>query len=220
MSFRNFDLRHGLLADLSRDSFPTRLSAWSNGLLPLDDEGTHFGFVFRGGSRLRTRWGAFDLVPGMFFSLPGGGSLEGGSGFLVSSRHHRGMFMLGGPVEERGRLRYIDGCTDTLLLAPPRLGEPCLNLLHIPPHTHQSEHTHPSLRAGVIVSGRGRCRTRREIVELRPGTAFLIPAGVHHCFNTDREPLRVIAYHPDSDFGPTDEDHPMVNRTHLAVSVR
>ena len=23
----------------------------------------------------------------------------------------------------------------------------------------------------------------------------------------------VIAYHPDSDFGPTDDDHPMVNRT-------
>jgi hypothetical protein len=25
--------------------------------------------------------------------------------------------------------------------------------------------------------------------------------------------LRVIAYHPDSDFGPTHEDHPMINRT-------
>lgn len=25
--------------------------------------------------------------------------------------------------------------------------------------------------------------------------------------------MDVIAYHPDSDFGPQDEDHPMVNRT-------
>jgi hypothetical protein len=25
--------------------------------------------------------------------------------------------------------------------------------------------------------------------------------------------MRVVAYHPDSDFGPQDEDHPMINRT-------
>ena len=25
--------------------------------------------------------------------------------------------------------------------------------------------------------------------------------------------LDVIAWHPDSDFGPTDQDHPMINRT-------
>jgi len=25
--------------------------------------------------------------------------------------------------------------------------------------------------------------------------------------------MRVIAYHPDSDFGATHEDHPMINRT-------
>ena len=25
--------------------------------------------------------------------------------------------------------------------------------------------------------------------------------------------MDVIAYHPDSDFGPQDEDHPMINRT-------
>lgn len=28
-------------------------------------------------------------------------------------------FHLGGPTEERGRLRYIDGCTDSLRIAPP-----------------------------------------------------------------------------------------------------
>jgi len=27
-------------------------------------------------------------------------------------------FHLGGPVEETGRLRYIDGCTDSLLIRP------------------------------------------------------------------------------------------------------
>ena len=33
------------------------------------------------------------------------------------------------------------------------LGDPCLNLLHIPPSTRQSAHTHPSIRVGLIVSG-------------------------------------------------------------------
>jgi hypothetical protein len=49
-----------------------------------------------------------------------------------------------------------------------------------------------------------------------PGLAFVIPADSLHSFTTENEALRVIAYHPDSDFGPTHEDHPMVNRTILA----
>lgn len=191
---------------------------WAGAVAELDG-GTVFGCVDRP-TEVVIDGDRFRLRAATYFVAPDGARVEGGRGIAVVLPGYRGLRQIGGPLEPTGRLRYIDGCTDTLLLAPPRLGEPCLNLLHIPPHTHQSEHTHPSLRAGVIVSGRGRCRTRREIVELRPGTAFLIPAGVHHCFNTDREPLRVIAYHPDSDFGPTDEDHPMVNRTHLAVSVR
>jgi len=65
----------------------------------------------------------------------------------------------GGPLEATGRLRYVDGCSDTLLVCPPRLGEPCLNHLHIPPHTQQSEHFHPSLRIGVIARGAGVCHT-------------------------------------------------------------
>jgi len=27
--------------------------------------------------------------------------------------------------------------------------------------------------------------------------------------------MDIIAYHPDSDFGPTDIDHPMLNRTYI-----
>ena len=27
--------------------------------------------------------------------------------------------------------------------------------------------------------------------------------------------MDVVAYHPDSDFGPTHEEHPMVNRTRI-----
>ncbi|MSQ82944.1 MAG: hypothetical protein EXR77_08510 [Myxococcales bacterium] len=33
----------------------------------------------------------------------------------------------------------------------------------------------------------------------------------------DGETLDVLAWHPDSDFGPTDQTHPMVNRTLLSA---
>jgi Cu/Ag efflux pump CusA len=34
-----------------------------------------------------------------------------------------------------------------------------------------------------------------------------------HRFITDTHTMDVIAYHPDSDWGPTHDEHPMVNRT-------
>ena len=40
-----------------------------------------------------------------------------------------------------------------------------------------------------------------------------MPAGEEHCFHTDGEPMDIVAWHPDSDTGPSDDDHPMVNRT-------
>jgi quercetin dioxygenase-like cupin family protein len=157
---------------------------------------------------------SFPLLEGMYFSLPDEGRIDGeGRGIIISSFHHRGLFSLGGPIEPKGRLRYIDGCTDTLLLAPTTMGDPCLNLLHIPPHTRQTSHTHPSLRLGIVVSGMGHCVTPSETILLGPGTLFYIPADARHSFHTGDEALRVIAYHPDSDFGPTHENHPMVNKT-------
>ena len=37
--------------------------------------------------------------------------------------------------------------------------------------------------------------------------------GCLHSFFTRGEALDVLAWHPDSDFGPTHDHHPMVNRT-------
>ena len=49
---------------------------------------------------------------------------------------------------------------------------------------------------------------------LEPGTIFVIPSDAPHAFETaDGDALDVIAFHPDSDFGPTPTNHPMVNRT-------
>src|SRR5262249_51232703 len=93
---------------------------------------------------------------------------------------------------------------------------PCLNHLHIPPHTAQSAHTHPSERIGVILRGSGECRTGSGAVyPLASGMGWRIPTGSVHSFFTTDDSLDVIAWHPDSDFGPTDENHPMINRTIL-----
>ena len=121
---------------------------------------------------------------------------------------------MGGPIEAMGRLRYIDGCSDTLLCAPPLLGDPCLNLLHFPKNIEQTEHTHPSTRAGIVADGSGCCATPDGEYPLRPGCLFYIPSdGLHRFFTHETTTLNVIAYHPDSDWGPTHENHPTLNRT-------
>jgi len=154
-----------------------------------------------------------------YLATPGPGSVCGGRALLIEQRGYRNLRQLGGPLEPTGRLNYVDGCTDTLLVCPPRRGEPCLNHLHIPAHTRQSAHTHPSLRIGMIARGTGVCVTASGEVPLRPGLAWLIPAGLVHSFSTCEQALDVVAWHPDSDFGPLDQDHPMINRTLLQSSL-
>ena len=195
------------------------------------------------------------LHEGMYFACPGQCRVSGGAGVAIVApnknskrpdscletvwaRHlsnHRALFSVGGPVLDfgaDGRLPYIDGCSDTLLVSPVVKGAPCLNHLHFPPNIKQTQHTHPSGRAGVVIRGRGRCVVEmpREYGDdnnaidrlewtLEPGTAFVIPANVRHAFETtagpgeEEETLDVFAFHPDSDFGPAPTDHPMVNRT-------
>ena len=81
-------------------------------------------------------------------------------------------------LETVGRLRYIDGCSDTLLICPPRVGEPCLNHLHIPPHTDQTPHTHPSARDRGHPARDGRVPYPGWRVPLRPGMGWYISRAV------------------------------------------
>jgi hypothetical protein len=216
--FSSYPLAHGPLADLRAGPFPTTLAAWAGATLTTDDGATHFGFVHAGTPELRCSSGTFTLSPGMYFAVPGPLSVRHGTGLLISRLDQRGFFHLGGPVEDRGRLRYLDGCTDSLLVPPVLRGDPCLNLLHLPPRTRQSPHTHPSLRVGLVLRGAGQCLTAQQRFPLTPGQAFVIRPDGLHCFHTDDHEMLVLAYHPDSDFGPTHEDHPMINRTILPVA--
>lgn len=212
MVFTPLAIRSGLLLDLG----DIQIWGWMEESVALPSSATAFGMVTAGQTRLRdAESGPFDLSAGMFFVLPDGGVAHGGSGLAAALFGYRGLRQIGGPLETAGRLRYIDGCSDTLLVCPPRLGDPCLNHLHIPPHTDQTPHTHPSVRIGVILRGTGECRTPDGVYPLRPGMGWYIPAGCLHSFFTRDDALDVIAWHPDSDFGPRDDDHPMINRTQI-----
>ena len=115
-TFLPFEVEHGLLAEFSADPLPSRLVAWSSAETELPGDGTHFGFAYTGGSTLVCSRGELPLGAGMYFALPESGRIVGeGSGIVVTRIGERALFHLGGPVEDRGRLRYIDGCTDNPL---------------------------------------------------------------------------------------------------------
>jgi quercetin dioxygenase-like cupin family protein len=233
----------GRLADLDPSAGPVRVYGWRGQELALPGGATQFGMVTEGAADVTDAHGTVRLAAGMYCVIPGpchvrpvvrgsyprlfSGAPPGRravvapsstrpvstGGNVIAVESYPGQRQFGGPVTGEGRLRYIDGCSDALLVCLPRRGEPCLNYLRVPPGTRQSAHMHPSERIGVILAGRGECRTPRGVHPLSPGIAWRIPTGALHAFATDSEPLEILAWHPDSDFGPTDADHPMLNRT-------
>lgn len=194
------------------DDFPSELIGWNKDGFYYRGEDSLFGFV-QESCLLTTPSLQVPLMPGMYFCVSDSCTVEGGSGFAVRRLKHRALNLIGGPIEQEGRLKYIDGCTDSLLIPPVKLGDPCLNLLHFPKQIQQTMHTHPSNRIGIVTRGRGVCHTPTSTHPLVPGMAFIIPKEGQHCFSTQEQTMDVIAWHPDSDFGPMDEDHPMINRT-------
>ena len=76
-------------------------------------------------------------------------------------------------------------------------------------------HTHESVRCGLIIRGHGWCNLPEQRIELTKGMVWLLPEGSKHAFETTDQSLDVIAWHPDTDMGPSDEDHPMLNRTYV-----
>jgi len=187
----------------------------------LGDDATHFGFVLDGEpGTLTTNDRCYPLYPSSYFSWSGTARIGGNARIVLISRFgYRGYDHVGGLIADWGALKYIDGCSDSLLVNPVKKGDACLNALYFPPHTVQTRHYHPSIRAGAILAGSGLCRTPEQEYPLTPGHIFFMPAETWHAFETkerrgaERSALTVIAFHPDSDFGPTDENHPMLNRT-------
>jgi len=211
MSFRIFPYTAGVLFE----DDDIVVQTFAGGCTEFATQGSIFFAVIEG----RTMVNGYKVSPGMYGCIPHVAifnSAEPCRVMIVEAKRYHAIFSLGGPVEPEGRLRYIDGCTDTGLIAPFRLGDPCLNYLYFPPDTQQTAHTHPSHRVGAIYDGEGVCLTEKGPTPMRQGDVFIIPADALHWFSTEDSPMRIIVFHPDSEFGPTDELHQMREATLIA----
>lgn len=242
-SFLNFiEPNVGLIFDdENHEKYPLRYFHVINGEgLELNPKNSYYGFIYQGEAILKIENNLQSILPkDTYFSHAGEFSLCGTFKAVVieviaekgyyAEHNFRAMTTIGGVVEEKGRLKYIDGCTDSLLIAPVKKGLPCLNHLHFPKEITQTPHTHPSHRIGLVIRGAGECATPFGNLPLKEGCIFIIKeyngidkaegldghiyeAGTHK-FNTTDSSMDVIAFHPDSDFGPEDDFHPMINRT-------
>lgn len=183
------------------------------------DNSTVYGYVLSGHVQFPNGNKAF---AGQYFSL---WSLDGvqlkcsGETFCVTRHGYKGQDLIGGPIEKSGRLCYIDSCSDSLLIYPPRMGDPSLNALYFPAGTNQTHHIHPSIRFGVVASGSGfACikKGNKEVeIPLTKGLVFCIEEREVHRFRTEENEMVVVAFHPDGDWGPTDHNHTMLNRTYI-----
>ncbi|MCJ9750397.1 AraC family ligand binding domain-containing protein [Neorhizobium sp. BETTINA12A] len=213
------DLSHGLMSDFSDTEFPSQVYGFRAGEpdLLLRGPGTLFGFVWTGEKEIVSDGRTYRVGAMQHFSIPVESQLSltgSGTGYGVLRIGYIGLASVGGPVEERGRLKYIDGCSDTLLISPPLRGDPCFNFLHFPTGIDQTKHTHPSIRAGLIHKGSGVCHTAEGTETLSPGKMFILYPDAIHAFSTDgTQGMSLTVFHPDSDFGPTHDEHPMLNRT-------
>lgn len=220
--------QHDSLIDASSTMYPSRMTALRGTPSAAADRelsnptSSFYGYVVDGSARIETR--ALDSTgqAGTFFAAPGPLRVHATGLTVIIERFGYRCLPLLGSIEEQGRLSYIDGCSDTVLVAPARQGDPVLNLLHFPAGIRQSVHSHPSIRLGVVARGEGIAfgpsGPQGDLrVSLRTGTMFMLPAHEMHAFSTAESPssLDVIAFHPDSDWGPTDGTHPMLNRTYL-----
>lgn len=199
-----------------RSMYPCRVHALAgSGVLPFDDDASAYGYLSAGSLSLE----GMTVRAGQYFCLTRVGEgacaeYRGAAGMVVVRHGFKALNQVGGPLEASGRLVYIDGCSDTLLVSPPRLGDSSLNHLHFPPGIEQSFHIHPSIRAGMVVSGAGRASLGGGVeLPLRAGAVFVLDERERHRFCTDGDEMHIVAFHPDGDFGPTDENHPMKNRT-------
>ncbi|KIG19565.1 hypothetical protein DB30_00074 [Enhygromyxa salina] len=212
--------------DASATMYPSRISALRGEGELANPTSSFFGYVVDGSAQIATRNLEVTGRAGTYFACPGPVQVRADGLTIVIERLGYRCLPQAGSVEAQGRLAYIDGCSDTVLVAPARQGDPVLNLLHFPTGVRQSVHSHPSIRLGVVAGGAGFAfgpggggagSGADWRLALQPGSMFMLPAHEMHAFSTAESgsSLDIIAFHPDSDWGPTDGIHPMLNRTYL-----
>jgi quercetin dioxygenase-like cupin family protein len=119
-------------------------------------------------------------------------------------------------ILDMGNLSYMDGGTNTTATNPGRLGDPVINYVYFPPNMHQTLHTHPSHRVGLILKGNGKIELdNNEFFDVKEGEVFYMRRNCLHNFITDKEPVILFVFAPDSGTGPTDEVNPLKVRTYV-----
>jgi quercetin dioxygenase-like cupin family protein len=184
---------------------------------------TTFGYVLTGSAKVTANGQGWWVQEGNYFAFHGAYDISNSSDFklwTVTKLGYRCMPVMG-QTESNGRLSYIDGCSDSVLVSMPRQGDPVLNYLHFPTGIYQTQHTHPSVRMGVVISGEGEAFQEKSnysdgwVKPLKKGRIFMLTEQELHSFRTSDSHMDIVAFHPDSDTGPTDENHSMINRTYI-----
>jgi mannose-6-phosphate isomerase-like protein (cupin superfamily) len=117
-------------------------------------------------------------------------------------------------------LPYINGCSTRQIFTPERIGDPTLQLLHMPPFaSEQVHHIHSTTRVVHVIEGRGRCVVGMDKWqskhELSPGMSLVLHPMCPHHFETDDESLLVLPLHIfSSPPSGIEYNHPMFNGTH------
>jgi hypothetical protein len=207
------------IVDKRNTMYPSYAENITDGTKDAEAYSSTYGFVLTGNVTLPNGWIAttneyFSYTDKTEYSI----SVNGTAVFFTRLGHmHQNN--LGGPIEDSGRLCYIDGCSDSLLIYPSRAGDPSVNLLHFPKGIDQTFHIHPSVRLGLVASGSGIAELADGVYNLlEAGNIFCIEEREYHRFRTTDSEMKIIAYHPDGDWGPTDDNHTMLNRTYLMGS--
>lgn len=216
MSHRAEPFKNDIVIDHSLFCYPARLLCIEGRRGFNEPTSSFYGYVAEGSCMLKTPNGSLSLSENMYFALAGDFECDALGKLVVFQRYgYRVMPSLGGPVERDGRLSYIDNSRASILVHPARLGDPVLNLLVFPPNIRQTPHLHPSSRLGYVIDGDGVFVGDKEM-PLKKGMIFSMEPFSVHCFHSGPRGLSVVAFHPDSDVGPTDQRHPMKTRTYTA----
>jgi|TARA_R110000751_G_scaffold31669_2_gene80334 hypothetical protein len=220
-----FELFENYNGFITTDEDGTNIYGWENLSQKSIESTIHinggglYGYVDKGQILIKDEDKEFILNEGEWFTTRHNASID-----IISSTYrfcawqkegYLGV-MSKGLVEDFGRLKYIDGCKDSILSNPIKMGLPCMNALYMPEGVNQTMHTHPSTRSGFIFKGGAKCETPEETYDLNAGQIFFLKKGTKHKFRSDHGKditMKLVAFHPDSDFGPTDENHPMLNKT-------
>lgn len=188
-----------------------------------NDFGSTYGYVLNGSTIIEANGQNWSVEAKNYFAFNGKISFKNSESlqvWTVTRIGYKAMPVMG-QVESNGRLSYIDGCSDSVLVSMARMGDPVLNYLHFPTGILQTQHTHPSIRMGVVIGGAGDAFQEKGNYHdgwskpLTKGCMFMLTEQELHSFKTSDSFMDIIAFHPDSDTGPTDENHSMINRTYI-----